>query len=345
MKALCIGAASLFFERRIGMKRTTMLAAGFCFVLSIIGAGGGVLAADTYPVKPITFIIPLEAGADGDILARPLCQKVSQMLGQPLMIVNKPGAGSSIGYRDIYAARPDGYTIGWGSASLISNKMQGIMNIDHEAFTLIGTYATYIPIIVASMKTQRPFKMVNEMLSFGKARPGEISIATSGVGQTWWTATMALQAGTGIQFNIIPQPGAAGFAIAQVLGGHTDLGVTAMGSAKTHIDAGTLSFLAVFGSKRAPGYEKVPTLKDVGYDINFESTQILIAPPKMPKEILDKLSKAFLTAANEPDYQKLVIERNAVPIVLPPDKAKEFFNEQRKVVRSIMEKAGILKEN
>ena len=287
--------------------------------------------------------MPLEAGSDGDVLLRPLCQKASAIIGQPLIIVNKPGAGSTIGFREFHDAKPDGYTIGYGAVTLIINKYQGIIPYDHDGFVLMGTYATYVPIIVASAKTQRPFQSMREVLSFAKSRPGEVSIATSGVGQSWWVATMAFQAGTGLQFNIIPQAGTGAFSIAQAAGGHTDLAILAMGAAKPQIEAGNVRFLAVFGSRKAPGYEHVPTLKDLGYDIAWESTQLLMGPLKMPKDATEKLVNAFRVAASDPEYHKFVIERNAVPFYLPPDKSLQYFDEQRKVVRGVMEKTGILK--
>jgi tripartite-type tricarboxylate transporter receptor subunit TctC len=327
MKKLCIVMVGLF-----------VISGVFCF-------GKGLQAAEQYPVKPITFIVPLEAGADGDILARPIVQKVSTMLGQPIMVVNKPGAGSSIGYREIHDAKPDGYTIGWAAATIVSNKLQGLLPYDHQDFTMIGTYATYVPIIVASTKTKRPFKTIEEVLSFAKSNPGEVSIAAGAVGQSWWIATMAFLAGTGLQFNVIPQPGTGAYSIAQVAGGHTDLAILALGAAKSQIDAGNVRFLVVFGSNRAPApYDNVPTLKDVGYNVVWESTQTVIGPPKIPKDIAEKLAKTFEKAANEPEYIKFVIERNAFSFVTTLDKTVQFYDEQRKVCRSVMEKAGILKE-
>ena len=261
------------------------------------------------------------------------------------MVVNKPGGGHTIAYREIHDAKPDGYTIGGGYVTITANKLQGLLPYDHEAFTVLGAFATYIPIIVGSVKTQRPFKTMEEALKFAKANPGEVSLATSGVGQSWWIGTLAFQAGTGLKFNIIPQPGAGAFAISQVAGGHVDLGVLALGSAKSQIDAGNARFLAVFGDRRAqPPYDKVPTLKDLGYDISWESPQTLLGPPKMPKDIVDKLAKVFEKVASEPEYQKIVTDRNANPLVLSPEKTVQFLNEQRRVCRTVMEKAGILKE-
>jgi len=327
------------------MKRLFLVMITLFLVLAVVRFEGGIQAAEQYPAKPINFVVPLEAGSDGDILARPIAQRVSAMLGQPIMIVNKPGAGSSIGYREVHDAKPDGYTLGLALATIVTNKLQGIMPYDHRDFTIIGTYATYIPIVVGATKTKRPFKTMTEALSFAKANPEEVSIATSGVGQSWWIATMAFQGGTGLKFNIIPQPGAGAFSITQVSGGHSDLAILALGAAKPQIEAGNVRFLAVFGSKRAsPPFDKVPTFKDLGYNIFWESTQAVIAPPKMPKEIADKLAKAFERAANEPDYKKFVAETNAFSFVTTLGKSVDFLDDQRKVARSIMEKAGILKE-
>jgi tripartite-type tricarboxylate transporter receptor subunit TctC len=295
-------------------------------------------------VKPINFIVPIEAGADADVLTRPLVQRVSKRLGKPVIVVNKPGAASSIGIREIYNAKPDGYTIGLAWAVLIIDKLQGILPIDQNDFTIIGTYATYTPIIVASTKTQRNFKTIQEMMAFAKAHPGDVSIATTAVGGSFWVAAQAFQANSGLTFNIIPQPGGGAYSVAQVAGGHTDLAVLALGSAKSQIDAGNVRFLANFGSKRALGYENVPSLKDVGLDVHWESTQIVIGPPKMPKDVTERLVKVFEEEAKDPEFQKFITEQNAAPHYLPPGKALQFFNEQRDVCRIVMEKAGILKE-
>ena len=327
LKAFCIGAASLFF------------------VLSPFLTGNVIHAAEPYPDKPIKLIVPNEAGADADVLIRYLAQKVSVILGKPIIIVNKPGGGSSIGMREVHDSKPDGYTIGMSHATILINKPLGNMPYDHEGFTVLGTYATFIPIIVGATKTSRPFKSIQEVLAFAKAHPGEVSIATSGVGQSWWVATLEFQEGTGAKFNIIPQPGTGAFAIAQAAGGHTDLAVLAVAAAKSQIEGGLVRFLAIFGSKKFPGYESVPTMKEAGYNVNWESTQILIGPPGMPKEAVDKLVKAFEVAANETDFKNFLISRGAFPFYLPPDKAIAFFDEQRKVVQGVMDRAGLVKKS
>lgn len=314
-------------------------------VLVVFSWGSGIEAAEQYPVKPITFIVGVEAGADGDIMTRPLAQKASPLLGQPMMVVNKPGAGSSLAYREVHDAKPDGYTIGMSFGTIITNKLQGISPYDYRDFTVLGLCTLYTPIVVASTKNPRPFKTMEEVISFAKAHPGEASVATSGVGQMLWVATMAFLEGTGLKFNIIPQPGAGGFVATQVAGGHTDLAILYLAAVKGQIEAGNVRPLAVFGDKRFPApYQNVPSLKEFGYDVFVQSSMVIIAPPKLPRDAADKLAKAFETAAADPEYQKFVAELNAVPFHLPPQRAVQFLNEQREVYRKIMGKAGILKE-
>jgi putative tricarboxylic transport membrane protein len=302
-------------------------------------------AAEKYPVKPITCITAVEAGADGDVLSRPALQKASQILGQPIVVVNKPGAGSSLGYRELHASKPDGYTIGWGSATIITNKLQGVSPLDYRDFTMIGTLATYFPIIVASTKGNRQFKTIQEVITYGKAHPGELSMATAGVGQSWWIAAMAFLGGTGLNINTIPQPGTGAMTVAQVAGGHADLGIVALGSAKSMVEAGEVRFLATLGEKRAPApYDKIPTVKELGYDVSWESTNFLMGPPKMPKDIVATLVSTFDKVVNEPEFVKHANGLNARWEWIPPDKMVASFDKQRETVRPIMQKAGILKE-
>ena len=251
----------------------------------------------------------------------------------------------TIGYRVIHEAKPDGYAIGTGTGTLVSNKLQGLMPFDYHNFTLIATYAIYVPVIVASNRTLRPFKSIQEVIAFAKAYPGDVSIATSFVGGVWWIATVYFQETSGLKFNVIPQAAGGADSITVVAGGHTDLGILATGAARGQVDAGNATVLASYSPQRLPGkYQHVPTLKEIGYDITFESPQMVLGPPGMPKSIVEQLVKVFKEAANHPDYVKFVENQNAIPLYLTPERTLNRLDEQRKIYRTIMEKAGVLKE-
>jgi tripartite-type tricarboxylate transporter receptor subunit TctC len=315
--------------------------AGLGFSIALTAAH----AAEKYPVKPITAIVAVEAGADGDVLVRPIFERVSKMIGQPITVVNKPGGGSSIGYRELHRAKPDGYTLGWGSATIITNKLQGVMPLNHNDFTMLGAYATYFPIVIASTKSNVKLDSIQEAIKHAKANPGKLNMATAGVGQSWWVAATALINATGIQVNTIPQAGAGALTVAQVAGGHTELGVAALGSAKSMLDAGQVKFLATLGEARAPApYDKIPTLKELGYDVVWESTNFIMGPPKLPKEVVSLLVPAIEKVVKDPEYVKFANSRNTRWEYIPPEKVGPLFDKRAVVVREIMQKAGILKE-
>ena len=259
--------------------KTLLIATLGIFLLCVSGLGNKAEAAEEYPVKPITFIIPLEAGSGGDVLFRPALQKLSRILGQPVIVVNKPGGGSAIGYRELYNSKPDGYTIGSGHTTLFLNKLQGISDLTYRDFTVMGTRYNQSYTVVGSLKTKRPFKTIQEVLAFAKSHPEEVSIASGGKGQTMWIASMAFQFKTGVKFNIIPQPGVGAYVVAQVAGGNTDIGITDYASAKALVEAGNLRLLAVFGPNRIRG-QNAPTLAEIGYDVKIYGPSWWIGPPK-----------------------------------------------------------------
>jgi tripartite-type tricarboxylate transporter receptor subunit TctC len=325
------------------MKKPSMLMlASAVFATGLCTAGA--YAAANYPVKPITFIVPIEAGSDGDLLSRPLVEKAAAILGKPIIVENKPGAGNSIGCREIHNARPDGYTIGMTPITILTNKLQGLMPYDQRDFTFLGTFYRTYANLYASTKTKQPFKTVQEVIAFAKAHPGDVALASAGVGSSLWIGAQAFISGTGVKLNVIPQAGAGGLSITQVAGGHADITVTHMAAAKAQMDAGNIKFLAVFGNERDPAFPDVPTMKDLGYDVFWDSSGYVIAPPKLPKDVVEILTKAFAAAASDPEYHKFLKGRFADPFVNAPDKIVPALDEKQKLVRVIMEKSGILKD-
>lgn len=329
-----------------GKMKTSFFASLILFMLiATVGSGSSLQAAESYPVKPITCIIPIEAGGDADINARPLMEKASAILGKPIIIVNKPGGGHTIGYREVFQAKPDGYTIGIGALTIVMSKLQGLFPYDYRDFTLMGSFTAQYPMIVASTKTQRPFATIQEAFSFAKSHPGEVSWATTSVGGPYWAGALLVAESTGLKFNIIPQAGSGAFVVTQVAGGHCDIGVTGAPSAKPHIDAGNIRPLAVLAGSRLPGqYNYVPTLKENGHDVSINSYISAIGPPKMPKAIVEKLVKTFEIAANSTEYHKFIVSRNDAPHYMGPEKFFIFCDEQRKMYKPTFEKAGLFKE-
>jgi len=325
------------------MKRVVIAAVVFLAVSGLFNLKGNSDASERYPAKPITFIIPIGPGSDIELVMRPWLQKASDVLGKPILIVHKPGAGHTIGYREIYTAKPDGYTIGAMLGSMLSLKLQGLFPYDYHDYTIINLVANMYPVIVASKKTKRPFETVQQLLAFARSNPGEVTIATTSPGATWWVSTMYFQDRVGLKFNIIPQEAGAGQAVTQVAGGHTDIGICGLTIAKPQIDAGNLRLLAVLGPRRIhEPYHDGPTLREVGYDIVYRGSSAIMGPPKMPTDIVDKLAETF-KATLDNEIQKHFLANDQFPDFMRSDKAIKQLDEDREIMQNVLAKGGLLK--
>jgi len=272
-------------------------------------------------------------------------EKASPILGKPIIIVNKPGAGQVIGNRELFKAKPDGYTIGTGSATIILSKLQGLTPFNYRDFTLLAFTYQALPIVLASTKTKNPFRTIEEVVSFAKSRPGEVSMATTAVGGPYWLASLIVQQGLGVDLNLIPQEGSGGLVVTAAAGGHTDLGISSFAAAKAQIEAGNLRVLAIAGPVRYPGkYNYVRTLKEIGYDASMSSFVSVIGPPKMPKDVTDKLVTTFEKAIKDADFQNFIIGNNMIPYYMPPDEFLRFCEREESVYRKALARVGHLKE-
>lgn len=325
------------------MKRLWLSMVVFAVVLGGLGMNQQVKAAD-YPNKPIHCIIPMEPGADGDINMRTIMRKASEILGQPIVIINKPGAGHTMGYREVHKAKPDGYTIGTCASTLIMAKMQGMYPYNHNDFSLIAFGYHALPIVLASTTSKNTFQTIDEVVAFAKANPNQVSMATTAVGGAYWIAAQMVESALKVNFNLIPQEGSAGYVVTAIAGGHTDLGVTSFSAAKGQIEAGKIRFLAVAGPQRYPGkYNYVKTLRELGYDASLSSFASVLGPPKMPKEIVSTLSAALEKAIKDPEVEKTIVARNMIPEYMSPEAFLKFCNEQEGGYRAVLQKMGLLK--
>jgi len=329
----------------MNLKRLLIMSLSVCLLLGGTVKQNETQAAEEYPAKTITCIIPVEPGGDADICTRPLMEKVSKILGKAVVVVNKAGGGQTIGYRELYQAKADGYTIGVGVGSLMTVKMQGFLPYDYHDFTILGQYWSSYPILVASKKTQKPFKTIQDLFSFAKKHPDEVMLATTAVGGFYWNTAMIIQDATGIKFNVIPQEGSAGFVATQVAGGHADAGISGPSAVRSQIDAGNILLLAVLGPTRFPGkYDNIPTLRELGYDVSQRTFGVMMGPPNMPKDRAEKLIKSIEIACKDPEYQNFIYSRYDTPMYLAPQQFVSTVDDERKVLQKALDKAGLLKK-
>ncbi|MEW6267624.1 MAG: tripartite tricarboxylate transporter substrate binding protein [Thermodesulfobacteriota bacterium] len=318
------------------MKRVGALLFGVFFLAA---AWGNAMAA--YPDKPIKVIIGYEAGSATDMSARPLLPLVEKDLGQPIMIVNKPGAASSLALREVQAAAPDGYTIGM-SCSVNVLKLQGLLPFTHRDFDVLSV--PMVSWLMLAVPAKSPFQNAKALVEQAKANPGQIKMTTTSKGAVAWIACRHFERITGARFNLISNPGGVSFAVTQLGGGHADTGFLIYSPAKSQIDAGNIRVLGVSTEKRVPGFDQWPTLKEQGIDMVFNAWAAYVAPKGLPPEVFKKLTAAFAKASGSKEAKEISLKRGDLPTPeYVGENAAKFLDEDAARQRPILEELGVIK--
>ena len=286
-----------------------------------------------YPTKPITLIIGHSAGGVGDLTGRALADGASKTLGQPIVVMNKPGAGGSIGVSLVKNAKPDGYTIGnlttGGIFAQYIRKPPYDINGDFTPIIRYGDF--YYGVVV---RADSPWKTFKELVDYAKANPGKIKYSTSGPGTVHHLAMEKLAKQEGFKWVHIPSPGCHP-GITALLGGHVD--VSACDTVwKPHVDSGRLRLIAIHGPTRMPKYPDVPTWIDLGYKISITSFIGFLGPKGIPQPIQDKLHQAFKEAMETPEFKKTLDNFDMIPVYRNPEgmakDIKDLCDEWGKVI-------------
>jgi tripartite-type tricarboxylate transporter receptor subunit TctC len=271
------------------MRRRTLITALALGVPILSGIWPKAVHAE-YPDKPITLIVPWTAGGSTDQTARVLAKAAEGKLGQPIVIINKPGASTTIGMAEVAAAKPDGYTIGTLSSTGYLVALQGRDLPFHpiNSFSYVSYYGDNL--IGIAVLTGSPLKTVEDLIATGKKEPGKLKYGTAGIGTTQHLTTESLQRGSGAKFIHIPQNGSAA-SMPALLGGHVDF-VMETSVWAPFLESNQVRLLAVTTPNRAKAYADVPTLAEKGFK-SLRSVQAIIGPAGLPEDIRSRLERAF----------------------------------------------------
>lgn len=290
----------------LNFKKTILSA----LILSAIAVSSHVLAQNTYPAKPINFIVPYGAGGGADSRSRQIAQGMSVILKQPIVVENKAGAGGNIGTEFIAHATPDGYVIGMGNfAPLAVNKtLFGNLRYDPE------TDLTPIMLIekgplVLSVNPSSSFKTVQDIVAAAKAKPGALTFASGGIGGSHQLSAELFKQSTDIDMIHVPyKSGSAG--LMDLMAGNVNMMFDQMYSAMPSIKAGKLRPIAITSEKRSPLLPDVPSFAEVGLPkVKVLNWQGLVAPKGTPKAIIDKLNAAANEVLKDPKLRALMLEQ------------------------------------
>jgi tripartite-type tricarboxylate transporter receptor subunit TctC len=278
------------------LARAAVAALACAATLSSTGA-----LAQAYPNKPIRLLVGFAPGGGTDIVARALAPTMAQVLGQPVVIENRPGASGTIAAAEVARAAPDGYTLLMGHTNSNAIAPFVLTNVPYDAatdFTAI-TYIGYVPNVLV-LNPGVPAKSVAELIALAKASPGKYTFASSGIGSTQHLAGALFAKITDTQLNHIPYKG-SGQAITDLLGGQVNMNFDTMPPVLEHVKAGTLRALAISTPKRLALLPDVPTFTEVGIT-GFDVTNwySVMGPKNLPREIVTKLDDAVRKAMADP---------------------------------------------
>ena len=273
------------------------LALAACVAVMTLGAPAW--GQDAYPAKPIALVVPFPPGGVADIVARPVADAMGRYLGVPVVIENKAGAGGGIGMGFVAKARPDGYTLLLALSSI---------SILPEADKITGRAPMYqlnqfVPIArftadptVLAVRTESPWKTLNEFIADARMRPGAISYGSSGNYGTMHMPMEMFAASAGLKLLHVPYTG-AGPAVIALLGGNVDAVASGPSTVIQHVKAGKLRVLASWGERRLLSLPDVPTLTESGFNAVFFQWTALFAPAGTPEPAVAKLREAARAAA------------------------------------------------
>lgn len=286
-------------------------------------------AGQPYPDRPIQLVIPFSPG-DTDRMLRPITEKMGQYMGHPLVMNYKPGAGGGIGAAFTAAAAPDGYTlVGSSPGSLVvvplANKE---VTYTTDSFAPVAGISLGGMMIVAPSKSR--YKTLADVVADAKARPDAIAYGTSGAMGISHLLGELFASEAKITLRHIPFKGSTP-AVTALLGGHTDIAVSAVGPAQAHIDAGGLRPLAVFSDKRLVAYPDVPTVRELGYNVGSPTIYGLMAPKETPPQVIDALYQAArkVVAEHGAEVEKTLATLGAEVSVMGPKEYGAYLQQQR----------------
>ena len=277
---------------------------GLAVLVILSGSGTAMSAEVNFPTKPIEFIVGMAPGGGSDVEARMLAQTSKPILGQEIIVVNKPGALYMVAYSMVKNAKADGYTLAVGSdvPITLALHMQKMPWAGPEDFTFIAQAGTLTNGLV--VLPDSPLKTAKDMIEFARANPGKLSVAVVGKGGGGDLIMQGLAKRENLKINIVPFPGSAPCTTA-LLGGHVMM-VTAGFSGYNHlVKAKKVRLLAVQKETRMEEYHDVPTLKESGYgNLLADVYHVVFGPKNMDKAVVSKLATTFKKAMENPAYVK-----------------------------------------
>ena len=295
--------------------------------------------AQTYPSQPIQLVVPMAPGDTVDLSGRALATEMAKILKTPVITVNKPGGGGTIGANSVARAKKDGYTVLFANSNIYyahamdPDTVPYNPLIDLEPLCLAVSVPLTVPVLVDS-----PWKTFQELMAYMKQNPGKVRGSSSGIGSVGHFNFEVIRIETGNAVNMIPYKGASPAMVA-LLGGHVETSTLSLSLIAPHVQAGKLRILLI--SQKAPDYPKIPTIKQLGYKQDIMSVRFAFyVPAGLPDSVKKVLVPAIQTAIKAPDVMNAIQSMGAIEDFVPGDQFKKMMAEEYGMARKLMKTAA-----
>jgi len=304
-----------------------------------------VVEAQSYPSKPIRWVVPYPGGGITDVVTRVVTQKMSGALGQPIVVDNRPGANSILGSDLVAKAAPDGYTMLTVIAGYAANVTlyQGKLPFD-PAKNLVPVSLAGIAPLILTANVNFPANDVKQLIAYAKANPGKVNFGSSGIGAAAHLTTELLKQTAGIDMVHVPYKGTAP-ALTAEMANDIQILVDVPSTLMPHVRGGKIKALAMFSKERIQGAPEVPTMAEAGGPPLESSTWVLfMAPGGTPRPIVDRLAKETARAINESEIKTRFNDIGIIPVGNSPEEAGKFLQDEIVKWARVINTAGVKAE-
>jgi tripartite-type tricarboxylate transporter receptor subunit TctC len=319
--------------------QSAALAAGALLLLAQPAA-----AQQPYPAKPVRLVVPSAPGGGTDITARVMAPKLSEFLGQQVVVENRAGAGTMIGGEVVARAAPDGYTLLMGISTLAINPAM-YKKVPYDALKDFApiTQAVSLPNILV-VHPSLPVKTVKELVAFAKARPGQLQFASAGVGTNPHLAAELFLSMTGTKMLHVPYKG-SGAGVIDVIAGHVPVMTPSILTGLPHTKAGRLRALGVTSAQRAGGAPEIPTIAEAGVP-GYEAVQWfgILAPAGTPRAVIDRVHREAVKVLQSADIKERLKADGADPVASSPEEFAAFLRSETVKWAKVVKAVGIQPE-
>ncbi|HTS42131.1 MAG TPA: tripartite tricarboxylate transporter substrate binding protein [Xanthobacteraceae bacterium] len=299
-------------------------------------------AEDAYPSHAITFINPFPPGGAADVVGRPLTAMLEPVIKQPCVIETKAGAAGALGAQYVATAKPDGYTLlihivsisGFAEVDKLFDRQPKFTRADFSPIARL----TAGPMVLV-VNDQQPYKTVKDLVDDAKKRPDQIIFSSSGLYGALHLPTALFMKAAGIKMRHLPTNG-GGPALTAILGNNSQVLVSSIAAASGQMKAGKLKALACFGEKRAASLPDVPTLKELGYDVEFSLWVGVFAPKKTPDAVIAKLRTEIKQVATSDQFKTAITNIGDEVAYLDAPEFAKFWDEDAKRVEAAVHSIG-----